>query len=57
VRTGEVRNVFKILAGKFEEKRPLGRAWRRWVDNIKMDISEIGMESLGWIHLALDRDR
>jgi hypothetical protein len=41
-KNGEKRNACKILVGKPEEKRPLGRSTRRWVDNIKMDVREIG---------------
>jgi tRNA threonylcarbamoyladenosine modification (KEOPS) complex Pcc1 subunit len=40
---GEKRNVYRLLVGKPEEKRPLGRPRRRWMDNIKMDLSEIGL--------------
>jgi hypothetical protein len=40
-----------------EGKRPLGRPSRRWEDNIRMDLKEIGMENVDWIHLAHDRDR
>jgi hypothetical protein len=47
---GETRNAYRILVGKPEGKRPLGRPRRRWVDNIKMDLREIG---LGWY--GLDR--
>jgi hypothetical protein len=43
--------------GKPEGKRPLGRSRRRWVDNIKMDLKEIGWDGMGWIDLAEDRDR
>jgi hypothetical protein len=51
-RMGEMRNVYRILVGKPEGKRPLGRPRRRWEDNIRMDLREI----VSWIHLALDRD-
>jgi hypothetical protein len=51
---GEKRNVYRLLVGKPEGKRPLGRPRRRWIDNIKMDLSEIG---LNWIGLAQDRYR
>jgi hypothetical protein len=54
---GEERNVYKVLMGKPEEKRPLGRPRRRWEDGIRMDLREIGWESVEWILLAQDRDR
>ena len=54
---GERRGIFKVLVGKTEGKRPLGRARRRWKDNIKMDLQEIGSGSTDWIELAQDRDR
>jgi hypothetical protein len=54
---GEKRNVYRILVGKPEEKRPLGRPIRRWVDNIKMDLREMGWDGMDWIDLAQDRDR
>jgi hypothetical protein len=50
------RNAYRILVGKPEEKRPLGRRRRRWVDNIKMDLREIGWDSMDWIDMAQDRD-
>jgi hypothetical protein len=56
-RMGEKRNAFRILVGKPERKRPLGRPRRRWVDNIKMDLREIGWDDVDWIHLAQDRDQ
>jgi hypothetical protein len=49
--------AYKILAGMSEGKRPLGRNGRRWEDNIQMDLSETGWESVHWIHLAQDRDQ
>jgi hypothetical protein len=55
-RMGAKRNAYRILVGKLEEKRPLGRPRRRWVDNIKMDLGEIGWCVLNWIDLAQDRD-
>jgi hypothetical protein len=53
---GETRNAYRILVGKPEGKRPLGRPRRRWVDNIKMDLGEIGWDGRDWIKLAQDRD-
>jgi hypothetical protein len=52
---GEKRNAYRILVGNPEGKRPLGR--RRWVDNIKMDLREIGWDSGDWIDLTQDRDQ
>jgi hypothetical protein len=54
---GETRNAYRILVGKPEGKRPLGRPRRRWVDNIKVDLREIGRDVLDWIELAQDRDQ
>jgi hypothetical protein len=54
---GETRNAYRILVGKPEGKRPLGRPRRRWVDNIKMDLEETGWDGREWIKLALDRDQ
>jgi hypothetical protein len=54
-RMGEKRNAYRILVGKQEEKRPLGRPRRRWVDNIKMDLREIGWDGVAWIDMAQDR--
>jgi hypothetical protein len=54
---GEKRNVVRLLVGKPEGKRPLGRPIRRWMDNIKMDLSEIGLNVVDWIGLAQDRYR
>jgi hypothetical protein len=56
-RIGERRNAYKILVGKPEEKRPLGRPRRRWVDNIKMDLREVGWDDRDWVDLDQDRDR
>jgi hypothetical protein len=47
-RMGETRNAYRILVGKPERKRPLGRPRRRWVDNIKMDLRHIGWDGMGW---------
>jgi hypothetical protein len=52
---GEKRNVYRLLVGKPEGKRPLGRLRRRCIDNIKMDLSEIGLNVVDWIGLARDR--
>jgi hypothetical protein len=55
---GEGRKVYRVLVGKLEGKRPLGRPRCKWYDAIRMDLREIGWEGGGveWIHLALDRD-
>jgi hypothetical protein len=54
---GEKRNAYRLLVGKPEGKRPLGRPRRRWVDNIRMDLGEVGWSDVGWIGLAQDRNR
>ena len=54
---GEKRVVNRILVGKSEGKRPLGRPRLRWEDNIKMDLQEIARVGMDWINLAQDRDR
>jgi len=56
-RMGEERGVYWVLVGKLEGKRPLGRTRRRWVDNIRMDLQEVGCGYVDWIGLAQDRDR
>ena len=56
-RMEEGRDVYKVLVGKPEGKRPLGRPRRRWQDNIKMDLEEVGMGCGDWMELAQDRDR
>jgi hypothetical protein len=56
-RMGEGRNVYRVLVGKPEGKRQLGRQRRRWKDGIKIDLREIGWGGVEWIHLAQDRDR
>ena len=56
-RVEERRGVHKVLVGKPEGKRPLGRPRRRWEDNIKMDLQEVGCGGVDWIELAQDRDR
>jgi hypothetical protein len=52
---GETRNAYRILVGKSEGKRPQGRPRRRCVDNIRMDLREIGWDGMDWIDLAQDR--
>jgi hypothetical protein len=52
---GEKRNAYRILVGKPEGNRPLGRPRRRWECNIKMDLTEIGWGGMDWIDLAQDR--
>jgi hypothetical protein len=54
---GEGRGVYSVLVGKPEGKRPLGKPRRRWEDNIKMDLQEVGCGGMDWIELAQDRDR
>jgi hypothetical protein len=54
---GEERNVYKVLMGKPEGKRPFTRPRCRWEDGIRMDLREIGWGSVDWIQLAQDRDR
>jgi hypothetical protein len=54
---GQRRNAYRILEGKPEGRRPLGRPRRRWVDNIKMDLTETGWDGVDWIDLAQDRDQ
>jgi len=56
-RVGERRGVCGFLVGKPEGKRPLGRPRRRWEDNIKMDLQEVGCGGMDWIELAQHRDR
>jgi len=51
------RNAYRVLVGKSEEKRPMGRARRRWEDNSKMGLQELGYWVMYWIELAQDRDR
>jgi hypothetical protein len=52
---GEKRNMYRLLVGKPEGKRPLGRARRRWMDRIKVDLLEIGLNVVDWGGLAQDR--
>jgi len=54
---GEERGVYRVLVGKLEGRRPLGRPKRRWVDNIRMDLQEVGCGYMDRIGLAQDRDR
>jgi len=54
---GEERGAYKLLVGKPDGKRPLGRPRRRWLDNIKMDLQEVGCEYVDWIGLAQNRDK
>jgi hypothetical protein len=53
----EKRNAYRILVGKPKGKRPLGRLSHRWMDNIKMDLREIGWNCMDWIDMAQDRDQ
>jgi hypothetical protein len=54
---GEERKVYKVLVGKPEGRRPLGKPRRRWEFGVRMDLKEIGLEGVDWIRLAQDRDR
>jgi len=54
---GEERGVYRVLVGKLEGKKPLGRPRRRWLDNIRMDLQEVGCGHVDWIGLTQDRDR
>jgi hypothetical protein len=54
---GEKRNAYRILVGKPEGKRPLGRQRRRWVDNIKMDLTDTGRDGVDWMDMAQDGDQ
>jgi hypothetical protein len=54
-RIGEGRGVYRVLVGKPEGKRPLGRPRHRWEDNIKLHVREIGIDEANWIQLAQDR--
>ena len=56
-RMGEGRDTYRVLVGKPEGKRPLGRPKHRWEDNIKMEPQEVGCGGMDWIELAQDRDR
>jgi hypothetical protein len=54
---GEKRNAYRLLVGKPEGRRPIGRSRRRWLDNIRVDLVEVGWGDVDWIGLAQDRDR
>jgi len=54
---GERRGIYRVLVGKPEGKRPLGRPRHRWEDNILLDLQEVGCGGVDWIELALDSDR
>jgi hypothetical protein len=54
---GEMTNAYKICVEKYERKRPLERSSRRWEANSKLDLREIRLRSVDWIHLAQDRDQ
>ena len=54
---GEGRELYRVLVGKPEGKRPLGRDTRRWEDNIEIGLQEVGCGCMDWIELAQDRDR
>jgi len=56
VRIGEESRVYKVLVGKPEGKNPLGRPRRRWVDNIRIDLQEVGCGYMDWIGLAQDKE-
>ena len=56
-RMGESVHVYRVLMGENDGKRPLGRPRRRWEDNIKIDLQEVGCGGMDWIELAQDRDR
>jgi hypothetical protein len=56
-RMGETTGAYRILVGKLEGQRPLGRLKRRWEDNIKMELQEVGWGDMDWIDQAQDRDR
>jgi hypothetical protein len=56
-RMGEKRSAYRLLIGKPEGRRPLGRPRRRWLDNVRMDLVEVGWRDVDWIGLAQDRSR
>ena len=55
-RMGESRGVYRVLVGKTEGKRPLGRPTRRWEDNIKVDLQKVGCGFMDWVDLAQDKN-
>jgi hypothetical protein len=57
VHMGDGRGVYRVLVGRPERKRPLGKPRRRWEDNINMDLRDIGIDGANWIRLAQDRVR
>ena len=56
-RVGDRSGVYRVLVGKPDGKRPRGKSRRRWEDNIKMDLQEVGFGGMDWMELAQDRDR
>jgi len=54
---GEMNEAYRVMVGKLEGKRPLRRPSRRWEDNIKMDLQEVGWRGMDWIDLVQDRNR
>ena len=56
-RMGEGRGAYRVLVGKYERKRPLGKPRRRWEDNIKVHVQTVGCGGMDWIDLAQDKDR
>ena len=54
-RMGDRRGTYRVLVGSPEGKRPFGRPRRRWKDNIKVDLQDVGWGSMDWFHLARDR--
>jgi hypothetical protein len=56
-RNGEKRNAYRLLVGKPEGRNPLGRPRRRWLDNIRMDLVEVGWSDVDWVGLAQNRHR
>jgi hypothetical protein len=54
---GEGRGLYRVLVGKLEGKRPLGRPRHRWEDNIKLDLQEVRCGGMDWIEVVQDRDR
>jgi hypothetical protein len=54
---GDKRNAYRLLVGKQDGKKPLGRPRHRWVDNIRMDLGEVGWSDVDWIGLTKDRNR